>query len=153
MEKIVEIDIKHECDLYDKYNSNRVSQELVNYIIDEASRYIRNEKIVLVINNKLGKDIECKKLLDEGLRLEYEKSIRRHQRNNVMQIFYLILGIFTLFLASFFNEGIFKELIVIGGWVFIWELVEVELFSETTGMKKRRIIKKILKSPIVERKD
>lgn len=152
MEKTVEIEIRNENDLYDKYNKNRISSDLINYIIENALIHLRADKIVLVVNNYLNKDIDCKKLIDEGLRLEYDKSMRRHQRNNVSQLFYFIAGALTLFLSTLIDEGIFKELIVIGGWVFIWELVEVELFSEVSGLKKRRIIKKILKSPIVERK-
>ncbi|MBE6149072.1 MAG: hypothetical protein E7167_06295 [Firmicutes bacterium] len=152
MEKIVELDIKNEYDLYDKYNGNRASSELISYIIDNAYPFIKADKIVLVVNNFLNKEIDCKKLIDEGLRREYDKSVRRHQRNNLAQIFYLVVGILTLFLSTLISEGIFKELIVIGGWVFIWELVEVELFSEVSGLKKRRVIKKILKCPIVERK-
>ena len=152
MKKIIEVDIRYENDLYDKYNRNRASSELINYIIDNAYPYIKAESILIVINNYLNKDIECKKLIDEGLRREFDKSIRRHQKNNLSQISYFILGVITLFLATLISEGIIKELMVIGGWVFIWELVEVELFSEVHGIKKRRLIKKMLKSPIEERK-
>lgn len=152
MEKVIELDIKNEYDLYDKYNKNRVSEELVKYIIENAYSHIKADKIVLVVNNYLNKEINCNKLIDEGLRREYDKSMRRHQRNNLAQVFYLVVGMLTLFLSTLIGEGIFKELIVIGGWVFIWELVEVELFSEVSGLKKRRVIKKILKCPIVERK-
>ena len=153
MEKIIEIDINSEEDLYDKYNGKKVSPELINYIIDSALPNIRADKILLVINNCLKKEINCNKLIDEGLRREYDKSMRRHQRNNLAQTFYLIGGMLTLFLSTLIDVEILKELIVIGGWVFIWELVEVELFSEISGLKKRRIIKKLLKTPIVERKN
>ena len=153
MEKRIEIEINNEEDLYDRYNSQRISTELINYIIENSYTFIRANKIVLIVNNNISKDIECKKLIGEGLKLEYEKSMRRHQRNTLSQIFYFIVGMLTLFLSTLINEGIFKELIVIGGWVFIWELVEVELFSEMSGLKKRKIIKKLLKSPIIERKN
>ena len=152
MEKVIEIDIKDKHDFYDRYSLNKVSSELVNYIIECATRYIKADKIIVAINNHTGIDIECKRLLEDGLHREYDKSLRRHQRNNIAQIFYLVVGMFTLFLATLLNEGIFKELVVIGGWVFIWELVEVELFSEMSGLKKRRVIKKLLKTPIIERK-
>ncbi|MBE6155791.1 MAG: hypothetical protein E7164_03435 [Firmicutes bacterium] len=152
MEKYIDIEIRNESDLYDKYNNLKASPELISYIIESSITFYSASKITLVVNNYLKKDIECKKLIDEGLRNEYKKSLRRHQRNNIAQVFYFVVGIFTLFLSTLVKSEIFKELIVIGGWVFIWELVEVELFSEMKGLKRRRLIKKILKSPIIERK-
>ena len=48
------------------------------------------------------------------------------------------------------NESIWKEILLITGWVPIWELVDIALFSNTTSKGKRKIIKKLYESEIIE---
>ena len=43
-----------------------------------------------------------------------------------------------------------KEILLITGWVPIWEVVDIALFSNTTSKGKRRIIKKLYESEIIE---
>ena len=45
---------------------------------------------------------------------------------------------------------IFKEIILIGGWVLIWEMIELEIFSDVKEKRKRIILKKILNSEFIE---
>ena len=44
-----------------------------------------------------------------------------------------------------------KEIVLISGWVPLWEVIDVELFSDYEGRKKRRIITKLLNSEIIEK--
>lgn len=66
MEKIIEIDLHDKYDLVEKYNENKISNELIKYIIKEAIPIRKNEKIKIVINvkcNNINRD--CKEFLKE----------------------------------------------------------------------------------------
>ena len=67
-----------------------------------------------------------------------------------MQLIYLIIGILSLVLSSLIKENIFKELILISGWVLIWSMIEIEIFSDTELKRKRKILKQLLNSEIIE---
>ena len=86
MEKIIDVDLESENDLYEKYNKNIVSEELINYIIKNSIHIDNETKIKIVINTKI-KGIDIVSLIKEGLIFEYQKSIKEHERNNIIQIF------------------------------------------------------------------
>ena len=136
-----------------KYNENKISNELIKYIIKEAIPIRKNEKIKIVINvkcNTINRD--CKEFLKEGLIEEYNKSIQEHKITDIKQICLLILGIIFLFLSSNINnEVIWKEILLITGWVPIWEVIDLELFSNTKGKGKIKIINKLLNSEIIQK--
>ena len=47
------------------------------------------------------------------------------------------------------GDFIFKEVFLIVGWVPIWEVIEIEFFTELKEKGKRRILRKILESNFV----
>ena len=49
------------------------------------------------------------------------------------------------------NIEVWREILLISGWVPIWEMVKIELFPDVEGRIKRKIINKLLKSEIGER--
>ena len=62
------------------------------------------------------------------------------------------MGAFIIFLSTKVPEDLFwKEVLVIIGWVPIWEMFEVELFPDAEERKRRKAIKRLLKCQIVER--
>ena len=148
MEKVIEIDLICNDDLYEKYNRKIVSNDLVNYIITSAYNTKKKDKIKIIINNSIG--ISSVSLIKEGLKKEYEKSYLIYYKNNIVQIIYLLIGIIALFVSSIMDGNIFKEIILIGGWVLIWEMIELEIFSDVKEKRKRIILKKILNSEFIE---
>ena len=48
----VKIDLLDESDLTEKYNDDKISKDLLEYIIQEARFTKRNEKIKIIVNNK-----------------------------------------------------------------------------------------------------
>lgn len=151
MERIIELDILEQDDLLEKYNRKKLSRKLVNYIIGSIPYIGKNDTIKLVINSRID-NIECIPVIVEGLKHEYEKSMKRHFYNNIIQIIYLIVGIIMIFLSTIIEGTILKEIFLIGGWVFIWEFIEIEIFTDTKGLSKRRLLKKILNSQMIENK-
>ena len=144
MEKIIEIDLHDKYDLVEKYNENKISNELIKYIIKEAIPIRKNEKIKIVINvkcNNINRD--CKEFLKEGLIEEYNKSIQEHKITDII--------IFLFLSSNINNEVIWKEILLITGWVPIWEVIDLELFSSTKGKGKIKIINKLLNSEIIQK--
>ena len=112
----------------------------------------KKDKIKIVFNDSLNENVDYIELFKKTIQDEYNYSLRKHRYNNIMQIIYLILGILILFISNFLdNSIIFQELLIIGGWVLIWEMIELEIFTDLEEQKKRRILKRLLNSEIIER--
>lgn len=148
--KVIEIDITNKEDLYEKYNKKVVSKDLINYMIESIPHFNKSDKLKIVINNSTSEKINCTKLIKDGLNNEYNKSLLKYHKTNIVQLIYLIIGIIALILSTLINGTIFKEIILIGAWVLIWEMIELELFSDTQEKKKRIILKKLLDSEFEE---
>ena len=104
------------------------------------------------MNKKCPMEHDCIKIIPDELKQEYNKSLKLYHITNIRQLFLLLLGIFFLFLSTLIKEDvIWKEVLLIGGWVPIWETIDIELFSDLEGRRKRIILKKLLKSEIIEK--
>ena len=147
MEKLIRIDIIKEEDLIDCYDNTIVNHKLIEYILKKTAFINKEDTIKFVINNKCNTEIFIREKIIDGLKSEYDHTIKEHQRNNIIQLFLLFLGITLLFLSTFVTEEfIWKEIFVIGGWVPIWEMVDIELFNESRGRRTKKIIEKLIKS-------
>lgn len=150
MEKEIIVDILNEKDLIEKYNSESINKKLIEYVIKEA-KYVKDyEKINIVINNKCNTKINLEEKLIEGLKFEFEQVSRESHRNNIIQVTLILLGIIFIFLSSLIAETyIWKEIILIIGWVPIWEAVDLELFRDFSGRRRKNIIAKLLSSDVI----
>ena len=152
MEEII-VDIKKENHLINKYNKKKVSHELIEYIMKQAKLVKWNKDIKLVINKNSDIKQESINLIKNGLEEEFTRSIERKDKNNIKQFFYFILGTIIIFISTLIPEiGPWKEVVLITGWVLIWEMIEVELFPDAYGRRNRRVIRKLLKSEMIENK-
>ena len=152
MEEII-VDIKKENHLINKYNKNKVSHELIEYIMKQAKLVKWNKDIKLVINKNSDIKQDSINLIKNGLEEEFTRSIERKDKNNIKQFFYFILGTIIIFISTLIPEiGPWKEVVLITGWVLIWEMIEVELFPDAYGRRNRRVIRKLLKSEMIENK-
>lgn len=152
MKKIIEIDLINKEDFFEKYNHNEVSRDLINYIVKQTLIKRKDKNLQIIINNKCEID-NVVNLLREGIEKEYEFSHKKLKYNNLFQLIFIILGTFALFLATLLKDNIIlNEIIIIGAWVLIWESIDLELFSETKQRGRRKILKRILKSEIIENK-
>lgn len=152
MEKILQIDLVNENDLFEKYNRGIISKELIKYMIESTPYFRSSDSIKIVINNGINSVDECTSLIIEGLKNEYDYNIFKYHRNNLMQIALLIAGVIAIFISTLIDATIIKELVLIGGWVLIWEMVESEIFEDINNRKKIIILRKLLNSEIVENK-
>ena len=153
MVKEIKIDIASRKDLLEKYNESKVCKDVIEYLVKEAMLVGKEEEIKIVVNKDSAVLNEnCKELIKNGLKDEYKRSMEKQHTDNVRQIYFFIIGVLIIFISTFFKEqGILREVLLIIGWVPIWEMVRIELFPDAQGRTKRRVIKRLLKSEIVER--
>ena len=150
MKKVIEIDLNNKDYLLEKYNNKRISKDLIEYLINEINFINKNDNVVIQINNNINTDIDIVKYLTNGLKDEYKSNIKSHLKNNIIQIVLFFLGIFFLFLSTQIKgNDIWKEILLIGGWVPIWEMIDLELFNDYRGHKRKRILQKLLDSEII----
>ncbi len=146
MEKIIEIGLCHVEDLVEKYNQNRVSRDLIDYIISESILIGKKDKLKLVIYNKCQVE-NCWEMIQKGLEQEYKRSLKYDHFNNIKQWVLLGIGLFFLLLTILSeNSFLINEVFLIIGWVSIWEVIDIALFKDTKERRKREILKKILMS-------
>ena len=153
MEKIIEIDLLNKEDFFEKYNHNEVSKDLINYLIKQTFINRKSKNIKIVINSKC--EIEnISNILKDSIQKEYELSYKHLKYNNIVQLIFIILGVFALFIATLLKDSIIlNEIVVIGAWVLLWETIDLELFSDTEERRKRKLLKKLLTCEIIEKGD
>ena len=144
MEKILEIDINDKEDLFEKYNEKKISKELIKYIIDNTPKFKKNDKMKVIINNNLKDKMFVSELIKKELDSEVARNEYKFTYNNRKQIVYFILGVAALVLSTFINIEILEEIILIGAWVVLWDMVELELQDDISNRKKKYILKKLL---------
>jgi len=146
----IDVYIKKNEDLLEKYNTEFVSRDLIEYILSKAMYLNKHENISLKLH--VTKETKgCSSIIRKGFEEAYYKSIKMRNLINIKQIFLLLLGIFILLLSTLISdENIFHEVILIVGWVPIWEAVQLELLTDTKEKRKRRILKKIMKTNMQE---
>ena len=152
MEQIIEIDLTNRHNLIDKYNEKKVSHGLIEYIIKQAEETNLYNDTKIIINKKCHIEEDCIKLIKEGLQEEYNRSLKKRDDNNIKQLVFLGLGILFIYLSTLIKNGdVWKEIILITGWVPIWKMIEVEILPDVAGRRKRKIIKKLLNSEFIEK--
>lgn len=152
MEKIIEIDLTKEEDLFEKYNQKQLSNELIEYILKEASLRLNKEDTITIIINNYTNNQNIKELLETKFENEYNMTALKQMRNLFIQLVYLLVGMLALFISAMVKDTIFKEIVLIGGWVLIWYMVEIGIFSDNELRRKRKLLKRLLNGKINENK-
>ena len=149
--KVIKVDLDRKFDLLRTYNDNKVDLDLIEYLIDQIGLFKDTEKVKIVLNKRCELDVNVIKLIKEGLKEEHKKSLNVRDQNNLKQLWLLLMGVVFIFLSTKIEDSLWKEVLVILGWVPIWEMMEVELFPDAAERKRRKAIKRLLKCEIVER--
>ena len=152
MEKIIEIDLTKEEDLFEKYNQKQLSNELIEYILKEASLKLNKEDTITIIINNYTNNQNIKELLETKFKNEYNMTALKQMRNIFIQLVYLLVGMLALFISAMVKDTIFKEIVLIGGWVLIWYMIEIGIFSDNELRRKRKLLKRLLNGKINENK-
>jgi len=150
VEKIIKLDIIRDSDLIERYDKENINPKLIDYLINKTKFIKKNIKIKIKINNESNVEEDIVKKISEGLNKEFERVTEIQKRNDIIQLILLLIGIVFIFISTLINEKyMWKEVILIIGWVPIWEMVDLELFKDFRGKRRKRIIKKLLNSEYI----
>jgi len=141
--KSIVVNIRRERDLYEKY-SNNVSSELIKYLIDEAKV---KDDVEIIVNTKL--DINnIDKLIKAGLQ-ESIMNLRSIDRfYDSKQVILFIVGIIFLIISTLTKPEIIKELILIIGWIAVWEVLDIAINIDSKQKYNKKIVNKLINCKI-----
>lgn len=142
---IIEIYLQNKEDYKNPFNENKLSEELSNYILEECKGLSYNCKIELDIKTKFKMSSEERIKLISMLRSKFGLDVRENlvYMNNLVKknIFLFLFGCLFIVISVGINEltPIMSEIILIIGWVSVWEVVYSLFFSD---YKRRLQIKR-----------
>ena len=146
MERIINVDILDKHDLVEKYNEDIVSKDLMNYLLEQVKFVDKNDNLKIIINQKFDFECDIVNMINKSMNDLYILNLKKSYINNIKQVIFLVLGIICLVLYGVVNNPIISEIILIGGWVLIWEMVDLFLLSDTQLKRDKIVLKKLLKA-------
>lgn len=132
----VEVYLKDITSFYSKYGKDKLNQELYDYICNECyGEYYKNNIKINIYTEKELSDEEKRKMMDIirstfGLRVQDELAYYENSKD-IKAILFLI-GIALIILYYIAHINFLKEIILILGWLAIWE----STYSFLTDSKK-----------------
>lgn len=149
----VKINIKNKEDYKNTYNENELSSELKQYILDHVKSKNTKQNIKLDIATDFKMDekeaLNLTYMIRRAFGLDVSEIMNISKKRSLKSLFAFILGTIFLLIYSFVpKQYVVTEIILIIGWVLIWESTYNFLFKniETKLMITRR--KQIIKSKI-----
>lgn len=138
--KNIIVNLKDESYLYEKYN-NSISRDLVNYLVREAK--FSDSDIKIIINTNLEID-NLETFIKNGLEQVYIETRKIDKIHNIKQFMFFVIGVVFLVLSTISLFDVLKEIILIAGWVAIWEVVDISLNVDSELKLNRVLIKKLI---------
>lgn len=148
--KIINITLKSLEDAKSIYNDSTLSDGLSNYIYKECLGIsIKNTfKIRIKTNFKITekeKD-ELVTLIRSNFGLDIQEKLLHKKRETIKQVLLFLIGIFFIFLSNLISlESVFiiNEVLLIAGWVQIWEAVYSIFFVDTKNNYSTKRLKQL----------
>ncbi len=150
MKRVIKVDLDSREALFETYDKEKVNKELIRYLVDSAAKFRKDDEIEIRINNLFDKSVECIPLIKKALAEEDTSNERKHYLIEIKQIAFFICGILALVISTFIATEILKEIVLIGAWVLIWDMVEMEIVDDVSNRKRNKILDKLLSSSFVE---
>lgn len=144
------VDINNKNDLFNQFNKNQISNSLAQYIITNAKIGLPNKNIKIVINQNIALTTQEQKNLVNAIREYFGLRVREKTMylrvNNTKQILLSIIGIILIVLSELLSmafEYLIPELLLIAGWIAIWEVLDSILFVDSKTKIEKNIYKKL----------
>ena len=146
----VVVDINSKTELFNKFNKNQISDNLAQYIIINAKKELSIKNIKLVIRQNIPLTIQEQKNLIDAIREYFGLRVREKMMylriNNTKQIVLSIVGILLIVLSEVLSisfEYLIPELLLIAGWITVWEVLDSILFVNSKIKIEKKIYKKL----------
>ncbi len=152
---IIEIVVKEKDNLYNNFNSNKLSDDLGNYIYSQSLSYKIREEVKINIKTEFELNEKEKNDLVDMIREYFGLSIKEtliyYKYNNFKKTLLFILGVILICLSHFIgilNDFLISEVFLIIGWVAVWEVFDNILLVETKKKFKLERFRKLVKCKI-----
>lgn len=153
---VINLTIQSKEDFYDKFNTNQLSKELGDYLYNNNLQFPFKEplSIRIITTFKLEKkdQEEIVDMIREYFGLSIRETLNYYKFNRVKKLILFILGIVLICCAHFTelrHDFIFSEVLLIVGWVAIWEVFENILLVETKKRFKLKYLKRLVQCKIL----
>ncbi len=132
-----ELDTARNC-----YNSEMLEPSLDEYLSNQIGFQDDKEFTLKVNGLKTKKEQEqFEYLLHHFYENKVELLFNQDKKSDWRRPFLLILGIVLIFISQLFSIAVVSEVLLVAGWVAIWEMVDDILFREDTRRSEIKIAK------------
>lgn len=149
----IQIYLNDKKDYISKFNQERISKELYGYIKNEVKLININKKINIEITSKFSLTDKEKETLSLNIKNTSEEELNDikllEEKVLLKDLLLLLIGIIIIFIYFILkNTPIISEVILIIGWLFIWEAIARLLFAGTERKIQKQRLKQIIYSDI-----
>lgn len=153
MKNIIEINITNYEDVVEKFDNNKLSNELAKFIYNQYTALSVNKGVEININSNLTEEQKnnLADMIHRHFGLETQKSILTFKYKTKYQILLFLIGILLIALSNLSlisNLSTIHEILLIFGWVAVWELIYDIMFVDIKENIKRKRLKKLSKVKI-----
>ncbi len=152
----VRVLVNNADDYINKYNDDRFSRDLNDYIIDELKGVPIRDCLNIEVYSKFDMNDLNKekfvKLYRNNFLTDMNDYIMYFKISFIMSVILCLFGILFIIFSNIIDASILKEILLIVGWVGIWESVYNVLFVESRNLFIIKRYKKILNAKIVFKK-
>ena len=116
---------------------DQITKEKINFVVFSKFDMQDTEKDVFIsmIRNKFGADIS--------------EIINSHHKQRIANLLIFLIGIIFLTIYSLFEITVISEVILILGWVFVWEAICNFLYKEIESKFKIKKRKQIINAKVI----
>lgn len=149
----IKVELQDIDNVFNVYNNHILSNEFGKYLYDSCALISSDRKISIVINTKFeiteAEKSKIKSTIIDNFNsyLKKEKFLQKHR--NIKKIILLLVGLILIMLTEVLKDlYIVEEILLISGWVAIWEVIYDILFVDIKNEHNIKHLKQLSKSKI-----
>ena len=127
MQTVIDINLKKKADFYSTYSSKRLNPELTEYIYNECYGEDYKNKVIINIHTNLKISDQEKNAMMDTIRrtfgLKVQDELYYYEKAKYKKTILFLIGIVLIIIYYLSFVDILREIILILGWLAIWESV------------------------------
>lgn len=153
--KTIDVNINEYTDVLEKFDNDKLSRELADFIYEQYKSFSPKEKanIKIITNKPLAEDEKhnLAEMIHAYFGLEVQKMLIISKSHVYFHWFLVLLGIVLIGIANLelvASLNVFKELFLITGWVVISEVIYDVVFEKFKDKIKLKRYKKLASAKV-----